>query len=768
MNNFHIYNFNSEVVEKDRKRTISSTVIFCGGLRIDESTLVDEIRKHYEKHYQSDKIFIIGGEYIKDNLIELFITNQDKTFIGIPKRQETFLKENLYLLTFNKLGELKSYDKKLPEYFLLNYLNEGLQDIFLKRGGLITSYGSHHFVFPSGKHCDRFLRTGNILLFSSEIYFIAFSILRHFDENSHTHIFCDTSSINSLAFALSELKNRFLECDKRTQVTIESFKSYEGLYNNSFNYTPNALLLISASTSSNILTYILENHKTVTRKNIIILYFLGEKKNYKANQDNIICDLTKSETNKKGIPFYQTFEEKNCVYCKNGSYPVEVIGDVFLLEKPKIQRVFLNANDADRRLSDFIKQFKSENKSDTVLKVNYKEDSEYKYEVYINYVQLLEGLNLKKKYRDYNLKLDDYINQYIPSNTKYIVSLNDQGSTILSEYIYKKIKPNYKKSKCPLLLQQDKLSTIEDKNGTIVVVGSCISNGKNLLYISRALRKFDRYRIIYFIGISRTSNKQKLEFLRGNLKYGTYGMESNSFIEVESIYCNNDSKNTSWMSEIKFIREFIDFLKDSIPNSVKAQQFLEQRKNILAESSGTIKKGLSSNLFYPRVTTVPNTELELRKNFAFFNFSDYDTHVSQSDVYFTVSNILNSLRNSERPNNLNQSIYVRKIIDPGNFNRFNDGIIQASVLRACKSEELAYNIDNELSEEMYNILETMVKYYKEDQGEALLEFLYAIAIKKLCLKNNHLKNLIELVNRNCKEKIIICFAKFIQAKVIKK
>ena len=211
MNNFYIYKLNYNEGELGSAKLVSSTVIFCDRVDINEDNLRDEIKRFYEANYQTDKVFIIGGEYLKDDLLDVFIAKQEKTFIGIPKRQDTFLKDNIYVLTFNKEGSLTCHNEKtIPKGFSNLYLNEGVQNIFIKRGGLITSQGSHHFVFPSGKHCDKFLRTGNILIVSSEIYFIAFALLKHFDETKYNQIYCDTSSINSIAFALSELKNRFI------------------------------------------------------------------------------------------------------------------------------------------------------------------------------------------------------------------------------------------------------------------------------------------------------------------------------------------------------------------------------------------------------------------------------------------------------------------------------------------------------------------------------------------------------------------------------
>jgi len=773
MNNHYIYKFTYIEKEQGVEKVVSATVIFCDRDEINPITLSVAIKTFYEQNSQTDKVFVIARNSLELELKKIFVENLDKTFKGIPKRQETHLLDNLYLLVFNQKGNIElvhSKPKKIPNGFQKNYLNEGLQNIFIKRGGLVSSSGSsHHYVFPSGKHCDKFLRTGNVLLVSSEIYFIAYALLRHFEYNQHSQIYCDTSSINSIAFALADLVNRFQDEKTRRQIPIESFSSYEGLYKNEISYKNNALLLISASTSANIVSYILDNHKEIDRSNIIVLYYLGEVRNYSNIKDKVICNLTQSKNNLNGIQFYQTFKSENCEFCQKGSFPVEVKGDSFLLEQPKINRILLGVKDPEKYLSKFVEQFKSKKRKNTVLKAHYKEKNTNKYEVYIDYYELLDGVR-KSRYSDYRNKLNAYVNQYVPSTTKYIVHLEDNSSEELADYIIDKIGNNYLTRKKPTKLSQDNLGKIpKESEGAILVVGSCISNGKNLLYISRALRNYGNFRVVYFIGITRTKNKEYLDSLKKNLKQGTYGAESSSFIEVESIFCENNSKNSSWLKEIEFIKEFIDFLADHMPSaSRETQRFLKQRKAVLELGAGDKNRGLSQELFYPRVLDDKYHQLEIRKNFAFFDFDDYVEDVTQSDIYFTISNIINGLRNTDRSDrNLKQTVYVRNIIEPGNFNRFNDGIIQASILRASKADELIYSIDPDLSSEMYGVLETIIKYYEEEQGEALLEFLYAIAIKKLSLKKGDLLKVLNLLDEKCKGEMFTCFSNFIRQNVFK-
>ena len=767
MNSFYIYAYQYKEMQQGKSAMVSATVIFCSCSDIDEKDLQAEIRDFYEKHYQTDKIFVIASSLQTARLTEVFITQQDTTFKGIPKRHDTFLNDSLYLFTFDKNGQLSPVNAKpVPPAFEETFRNQGLQQIFIQRGGLIVSEGSHHYVFPSGKHFDRFLRTGNILLYSPEIFFIAFTLLPHFNEEKYDRIYCDTSSINSIAFALFDLKRNFP--GTTCKVSIESFSSYEGLYKTTSHYTKDSFLLVSASTSANIIKYILDRHKILERDNIMILYFLGAERDYSNVKDQVLCNLTKSDANPTGIQVYPMYFENDCQFCKQGSYAVPVAGDVFLLERPKINKILIGVDDAEKTLSGVVQQFMSTNRLESVFKVHYKERSEKKYEIYVDYAQLLRNLPQPKltKYRD---KLTQLIYQTIPANTKYFLHLMDEGSIDLANYIFSQVTGQFASTAQPVIVSQDNLQTLSrEVSGTVVIVGSCISNGKNLLYISRALRNFDNLKISYFIGIARTANETHLTQLKSSLTRGKYGQATNIFVAVETIYCSNESKASPWLVETEFLKDMLLFIENNNLNYPDALAIYSERKQILASYSGNTHRGITDDLFYKRYAVNPATIMRLNKNFAFYQFDDYDEHVTQSDVFFTISSVINKLRNSvKNDRQLKQAVYIRNLLDPANFNRFNDGVIQASILRAANAEELSYGIDEEISQDMYNTLETMVKYYKDSQGEALPEFLYAIAIKKMTLKTSQLEMLLQIIRTTCEEHLFLCFADYIEDKIFK-
>jgi hypothetical protein len=773
MNSFYIFNLEyKKQVEKPANTT--ATVIFCPESTIDASQLQIEIKEFYSKYYQTEKTIFLGGQYIDDFEKNIF-DNKEKIFKHIPKIDNENFYDNLHVLSFDRFAELKdlgvSHLKNFPflKSFSNSYLSLGAQNFFLNHEGLVESIGdSQHYVFPSRKHSQRFLRTANVLLYSCEITFLALGLLKHFHKKDYRYIYCDTSSINSVAMALNALSNCFKTRNQTVNYPINSFKSYEGLYDEKLQLKPNSFVLVSASTSGSIIEHIIKKQSALTKNDIIILFYLENKNPSEVMKEQVLCNLTKSETNPKGVERYDTFTDEKCDLCDRGSFPIEVSGDVFLLEKPKINSIVIGSDDiAIQRSAKFINQFISEEKEQSILKVNYKDSnqsSNRKYEIYIDYSKIIQNLEVGDRFKEHRNKLNAYIDQFVPSNLRYIIFLNDESSELLAKYIYEKIRPNYVTGHIPDIFSQNDFSKVKHhQSGSVLIVSSCISNGKNLLYLNRALRD-NNLRIIFFIGINRISNVESTKFLKSNLKYGDYGPENSTFIEVETIACSNLSELNSWQTELDFIKKH----RKNIDGPIELTQFLKERETTLLESESKDSKGLSKNLFLPNLFSDKKEILSIRRNSAFFDRKDYATHATQSDVFFSIAFVINRLRTSGNVSHiLQQSSFVRNLLSPSNFNRFNDGVIQASLLRCARNEEMNYAIDSTLSKEMKDILVTVCKYRNEDQGEALLEFLYGLAIGKVTLNKNDLKEVLAELKDETNE-IIVFYKSVIESNLSKK
>ena len=157
----------------------------------------------------------------------------------------------------------------------------------------------------------------------------------------------------------------------------------------------------------------------------------------------------------------------------------------------------------------------------------------------------------------------------------------------------------------------------------------------------------------------------------------------------------------------------------------------------------------SSLAFLPRTN---GEHLNLRHGSIFFKCSNA-TNVSQVAAYAMVSSALQSARESAATNKtgllsyerFDNNPFVRKVLDPSMFARYNDGVLQASLLRATHKSELDYSASNELSHQFAAICESIFSGHQYDSGEASLEFAFAIATRKVRLRESDVDRLLQQI-----------------------
>ena len=742
MGKFYIYN--SNIGDKKYK---SATIIFNPNIEFDFGALKNELTEHFRYFHQTSALVFLHCSTVSsvESLIKI---NLDKIFKSIPKAEENSLVESIFYVGYNKSDFIFSKDDRFLKENFKEIINQGLANIFISNGGLVESNGiSHHYVFPSGKHSTKFLRTANVLVQKSEIDFIGLNLLHLFKNTEIRNIYCDTLSINVVGYSISQYLKRY---DNREDLNIESFKSYDGIYSKNTKFYKDSIFLISASTSGGLVHYLKGNHPEIDSKDVCILYYLPIEKPSNLSLERVLCNLERNEKFQYGLEIYKQFKAgERCSFCENQSTAIKIVGDSFSLDEPIINtRNIVASKYITKTLKDFVEVFKYNEETGTSLKVSFSEDTinRKKYNLYIDYENIIRNIE-KKHYKSHKSKIDAFVNQYVPASLKCIIHLNDKGSELLAKYILEKT-TCFSKNSIEVINQSElvdkKIS--EEESGSILIVASCITNGKNLLYLSRYFRNYNNIRLIYFIGINRISDSDKHKELKSNIKYGLYGAENSSFVEIETINCDNSNIETPWEIELDHLREIQEGLNE--PSS-----FVNERITTINNFSNKTFKGGTQKIFYPDIL---GNELQIRKNSAFFNSNDYFEQVTQSDIYFTISCVLNNLRNN-RIDGLYQTNFVKNLLDPFVFNRFNDGIIQASILRAAKNDELNYSFSRKNSEDMLMLLKTFAKHSDEYQGEALMEFLYALSIGRLRLFKDHYPLLIdELENIEHEHVKILC------------
>lgn len=176
-----------------------------------------------------------------------------------------------------------------------------------------------------------------------------------------------------------------------------------------------------------------------------------------------------------------------------------------------------------------------------------------------------------------------------------------------------------------------------------------------------------------------------------------------------------------------------DEFETEVIMSPETKNFFKKRYDELNNN----EEGLVNNVF---LNKSDGSRLVLNKNFAFFKFTNWKPEdIQQSKVYFSILSVLHNFRIKK---NIKQTIFERYILDPENFNRYNDGIFQSSILRASTSKELNYEIDIQSSAKMSTIIMNSIEDYK-NKDTAPYEFLMAICIGKLSLQKSDLIKIYE-------------------------
>ncbi len=134
--------------------------------------------------------------------------------------------------------------------------------------------------------------------------------------------------------------------------------------------------------------------------------------------------------------------------------------------------------------------------------------------------------------------------------------------------------------------------------------------------------------------------------------------------------------------------------------------------------------------------------LELRSDFALLSGALQTPKASQADLFATICTLLTALRgHKDGSKRLANNAYERSVLAPSNFSRFNDGVLQASILRACASKDLAYGACDELtSQQMLGVLmDALPNVSRPEKSEALVEFLLALLTHRMTLLDKDLR-----------------------------
>lgn len=704
-----------------KKHRIERLLVMFTSIRKPESEeLAEAIESHCNDRSPPDRIIVLGPETIRAALIESTSSGKFAERVRAVTRHHNA--PEVEVCCFSWDGTVS----ECPHLELIQRV--GMTDIFQSRDAMLETPPTHHYAKLSRKHSRQFLRIGNAMVSGAEIDFIAFCCLRYIPK-SVKHLYCDTGAIAPIACAINTLRTELNADIKRA--TVDSFSSYAGALKFKFRNMPESMVLISATTSEGLADLLAEKCQ-VTASRTVTIYYLGEER----FEGTLVCNLKRDSTlNPDGFDPFPSYPENNCPLCNDDeSTLIRIEGDQFLTGDTKTEEVSLVATHANH-----LQPFLERTAGKRLVRANYShQDTPATNEIFFDLeTMFVDDAFLKITY--YQDQFNWIVDQQVPATLKRMITLDDPASKNLAQLIAKRLKARLASDVTIVSVSEVKanIDGYIEGDGATVVAASAVASGRTLQSLSQMLRRIQPNKLItYIVGLARLPTEKELERIRsnvthsqGNRKYGFHLIDAVNL----PLYGPNDK--TSWEKEGDLWAAVLRICEDE-----NARQIIKKRLEALRESGKTTERGMDAGLFWPSLS---GTELPLRPNFAFYQFSQPDV-VSQADVFFVIIAILHSLRITTRTaQSLRQHEHVRRVLSPRNFERFNDGIIQAAILRAAHTAELDYSNSRVLSDDMAQILDSIFEHRLGETGEAATEFLLALAMRKLRLDNPAVEYLVD-------------------------
>lgn len=589
------YVFEAQIDGPNARRSLG---IFCSIDAISAEDIADLLRAHCDGASPPDEILLVvpapsegiareavGSQWFTDRL---------------PSVTRHLNTPPVRIVAFSELGpETLAKDDKVV-------VQRGLMHLFRRHQGVLPSTSAHHFAKPSGKHASAFVRTGHVLVDGAEIDFIAFCCLA-WAPSALRRIYCDTGTIHSVAYALLRLFSLF--GDGRSTASIDSFHSYAGLRELKLRDAEAALVLVSASTSGELVKRLLAAEPRLPAAQALTLFYLGEQ----APDGPVLCDMRFHATgNPEGFEPVVSFSPEECPYCRRASIPVLMAGEHFSPEACAVTPVIVRETDAPAWLSRFMERIHGRG----IVRANFGEDDTAlaSRDVYFD-LELVFADAEWARIAGLDARFQRLADSVLPLSTNRIICLNDSASVVLARRLAQFASGLGKGLSVSTLaeVESDLDAHIQDQHAT-VVIASAMATGRRLLAAAQVLRHIQKNDAVsYGVGLVRTADVNVLKDVRGNLTYGQYPQE-HAFFRMEEVFLPTwrPDRKTAWNIEEDAMTRLAESCSDD-----ESRNAVLERLATLQRSHSKEMRGLLDDLF---LTSPRGARLRLRDGLLSGNF----------------------------------------------------------------------------------------------------------------------------------------------------
>lgn len=740
----HRYIFTTDVEHGDLRAFV--TVHWAGLTFAPDDSFLRPLRSYLDPRHEVAEVWFI---YPAD-LDPLHVTLQ--AVDRFPKVDESGAPRKYRFFSVDKDGHLDeqraesdSEEVTVTAEVASFVIADGLRQLFRDTDALASATAGFHFTHPGGSHSAHFIRTSQAVSRVQHCYFVAMALLGLLPRRGDRTIWVDTAGIAPVAYAYIDLLRRYR---LRRPARAETFTGHGGLTDT---LRPGAhdLALISGSTSGTLARRVIKE-KNLPAANVATLFYLGAA-TLPPSDGHVLCDLTNRDeevtpsVRDARIAPYITTKRASCALCATGSGEIVLDGDSFFpiagaldLRMPGLYDRPLNGV----RKRDDASQFDGQ---------NYFEDL-----FGHNAIAFDSGSGLEPSTHGVSTRLShllepgappvpagriasalDVAVEGVPSVT-VVLSLADTDSSAVGAFAAQRVLGEAAAEvSAPAGMHwrvwradgQDGLSGLTP-DSTILICAGVVGSGRQLTAVSRELRQVKGgFETRYFVGVAHPESSTTWTILEQTL-----GRASSSKVSRLTPTWTlpreprSPGSESPWTRETDQLRRIGGWLSrySAYSSSIPALETRLQQLDALTDNT----------LFVGATASDRDVEMPpINPRFALWPF-EWGTHEqapagavpTHAEIYATIAHLLYESRRLS-PQIDKRTITARRhgfALHPAIFDRLNDPVIQAAVLRAAEPGELHFDLDHDASRAVGDLLVFVLANLTTQAGNAAYEFLLAM------------------------------------------
>lgn len=698
---------------------IDVLIVFFARAAFDMSAVDDALQDALKTNDPlPDSVALISFGTHTSNLIKVW-TGSKLQAEGLKLRGRTttvdYLKE-LSIWTFENGKFVKKHrDAHSRSDFKLDMaelVQLGLADRVDRHNAFQQAPAGHVFRHPSKRQSTHFLMASELLKDETDAYFVGLAVCAaawpRICRTKTVHI--DTMGIYSVARAIEDIANAS-GCESGGAWEIDSFHSHGGVNGLYSILQEHELILISASTTGSMARQLVQAQ---------------------VPEDAIVTLLEMSQFDRCGTIVYArdrySKPQASSALSTQGTAVIELAGEYFAARGKKPRSVVLTKGHKREELDTLLSHF-SDAKA---CALNRKRAGGLET---IDLVSLDEASVANNQ--TFKTWLFDEIRLKTPMSVTHVIYVGGAAAEAVACLAAAHIADC--SGKVAPVVNADDLSSLNATSTTgVLVCAPIVGNGHTLRSLARDLRELVPDASRHFVvGISLPSTSEAWQRLilfltQSGDKDRPYQLSRWSVLPMGS----DPGRGAAW-GRADIVMQRVELL-GHVAGSPWSKEVVEASTTLAATALENSTAG-----FLPTPT---EGVLKLTEGFVYWTpkEGELDACDAAATSFVSMSTALQHAREFPNPAlRLASSLHETVVLDPENFLRFNDGVLQASLLRAAQPHELDYSGAAELSEMTREFLEKVFLNHTRNYGEAALEFAFALASGHLRLARKDERILIE-------------------------